>query len=32
MKSAMIILAILVIVLGVWPTFFIQLITTVSLV
>jgi len=32
MKMAMVILAILVIVLGVWPTFFIQLMTTVSLV
>jgi NADH-quinone oxidoreductase subunit M len=32
MKLAMIILAVFVVVLGVWPTFFIQLITTVSLV
>jgi len=32
MKLAMIILAVFVVVLGIWPTFFIQLITTVSLV
>jgi NADH-quinone oxidoreductase subunit M len=32
MKCAMIILAVLVIVLGIWPTFFIDLITTVSFV
>jgi NADH:ubiquinone oxidoreductase subunit 5 (subunit L)/multisubunit Na+/H+ antiporter MnhA subunit len=32
MKSAMIILVVLVIVLGIWPTFFLHLITTVSFV